>query len=221
MALAVPTRNRLSQASKGYILSGSHEEERRSAFGPTETILVGVSPLDGFVNRVCRDEYDEAISRNTLRPRVREEQSSWSQKLARSAEDYLRVGNWGKLVRCRKNREVIEQIEKLKRLEADWNGYGAEPINPRIIESSQQFIRSLHNQLRVLPQVVPMTQGRLQLEWHDGTRSLELEFESPSQVHYLKWDSSIGLDEEDIVPVADQTRLRELIEWFATGAEHA
>ncbi|HUT13039.1 MAG TPA: hypothetical protein VMY42_21265 [Thermoguttaceae bacterium] len=119
------------------------------------------------------------------------------------------------------NQELIEHLEELKSLQANWNGYGAEPIHPRTIEAAQRFVRWLPIRLSVLPQVVPMTQGRLQLEWHRGTKSLELEFESPSQVHYLKWDSSTGLEEEDLVPVTERSRLRDLIQWFMAGTENA
>ena len=62
-----------------------------------------------------------------------------------------------------------------------------------------------------------MTRGRLQLEWHSGERSLELEFESPSQVHYLQWDPSEGIEEEDVLPLAQKDENHSLIQWFVAG----
>jgi hypothetical protein len=101
-----------------------------------------------------------------------------------------------------KNPEIVEELERLKDLGPNWDGYGAEPIALRTIEAAQRFICQTPFDLRIRPQVVPMTRGRLQLEWHRGPRSLELEFESPSRVHYLKWDSSAGLEEEDVGELA-------------------
>ena len=41
-----------------------------------------------------------------------------------------------------------------------------------------------------------MSNGTLQLEWHDGTKSLELKFESPSSIRYLLWHPENGVEEE-------------------------
>jgi hypothetical protein len=61
------------------------------------------------------------------------------------------------------------------------------------------------------PVVVPMTRGRLQFEWHRGNRSLELEFESCDKIHFLKWDSDLGIEDEDIIPVTDVAAIHALL----------
>lgn len=58
-----------------------------------------------------------------------------------------------------------------------------------------------------------MTRGRLQLEWHHGPRSLEVEFELPDRLHYLKWDPALKVEDECIVP-ADVGQLQLLLDWF-------
>src|SRR5260370_275218 len=83
---------------------------------------------------------------------------------------------------------VFKQFDDLKQLPEDWNGYGAQPIDPGTIEAAQSFIVDLPDDIITAPTVVPITRGRLQFEWHRGNRSLELEFETPGRIHYLKAD---------------------------------
>ncbi len=94
---------------------------------------------------------------------------------------------------------TIAQIDRLKELPLDWNGYGAQPIDVELIEQAKSFIKRLPDNIIDAPAVVPMTRGRLQFEWHRGNRSLELEFESTGRLHYLKADDDSGIEEEDIL----------------------
>ena len=112
---------------------------------------------------------------------------------------------------------TLVQIEQLALLPRDWNGYGASPIDPKVIEAASRFVDILPLDVISTPQVVPMTRGRLQFEWHRGNRSLELEFESPTLVHFLKYDPDRGIEDEDVLPMDDTPRLMELLRWF--GAE--
>jgi len=110
---------------------------------------------------------------------------------------------------------VSSLIEGLKSLDRGWNGYGAEPIDPMIIGAARWFADSILGGEISPPQVVPMTRGRLQLEWHRGNRSLELEFESPTSIRYLQYDSDRGVEEEDITSPDDTARLMGLLRWFS------
>jgi hypothetical protein len=107
-----------------------------------------------------------------------------------------------------------DRIEQLAALPHDWNGYGACPIDPDVIESASRLIDRLSFEAISAPQVVPMTRGRLQFEWHRGRRSLELELETPTLVHYLKYDPGRGIEEEATLPVEETSRLLELLHWF-------
>jgi hypothetical protein len=109
---------------------------------------------------------------------------------------------------------TIGRIEQLALLPHDWNGYGAYPIDSKVIESASRFIDLLPPDAISTPQVVPMTGGRLQFEWHRGNRSLELEFETPTLIHYLKYDPDREIEEEATLPVDETTRLMELLHWF-------
>jgi hypothetical protein len=109
---------------------------------------------------------------------------------------------------------IVGRIEQLADLPRDWNGYGACPIDPNVIESALKLIDRLPGDAVSTPQVVPMTRGRLQFEWHRGRRSLELEIETPTLVHFLKYDADRGIEEEATLPVEETSRLLDLLHWF-------
>jgi hypothetical protein len=110
---------------------------------------------------------------------------------------------------------TFRALEGLQTLPPNWSGYGAGPIDPDRIRAAKAFMSALPCDLIATPKVVPMTRRRLQFEWHRGNRSLELEFESSDRIHYLRWDSDAGIEEEDVIPVDDGARIDALLRWFA------
>jgi hypothetical protein len=112
-------------------------------------------------------------------------------------------------------------LNKLGELRRDWNGYGAPPIDPEIIAKASEFINNFGAEFQGAPQVVPMTKGRLQFEWHRGNRSLEIEFEDSQTLHYLKWDSDQGLEDEDVISVVDTHTITDLLLWFSSEERNA
>ncbi len=111
---------------------------------------------------------------------------------------------------------AVSLLDLLKGLPPDWNGYGAQPINAELIEQAKRFIERLPDDIVDAPAVVPMTRGRLQLEWHRGNRSLELEFVSKGRIHYLKADDDSGTDEENILLTDQAFEIEELLRWFSS-----
>jgi hypothetical protein len=113
---------------------------------------------------------------------------------------------------------VQAAIESLRALAPDWDGYGAPVIDPAVIEAAKTFIAQLPEKLAFRPRVVPGSGGTLQLEWHDGTKALELEFESPNSIRYLQWHPDAGVEEEDSFPVTDISKAVDLIRCFMAGS---
>ena len=67
---------------------------------------------------------------------------------------------------------IDKELDRLGRLEADWDGYGAPPIDPAIIASARKWVRELPDQVTTSPDarprrpvVVPIPLGNLQFEW--------------------------------------------------------
>jgi hypothetical protein len=112
---------------------------------------------------------------------------------------------------------VQSALDSLRTLAPNWDGYGAPAIDPAVIEAAKSFFAKLPENLAYQPHLVPMSNGTLQLEWHDGPKSLELEFESASSIRYLQWHPDQGVEEEDRFPATNVETAVDLIRWFMTG----
>jgi hypothetical protein len=105
-------------------------------------------------------------------------------------------------------------LNRFEKLESNWDGYGASPINPAVIQEVRDLIPKIVGHIDEAPVVVPTSRGCVQLEWHRGTRSLELEFESHAMIHYLKWDPTAGIEQEDLVTIYEEGKIQSLLDWF-------
>jgi hypothetical protein len=106
-------------------------------------------------------------------------------------------------------------IESLRALAPNWDGYGAPAIAPDVIEAAKAFISKLPENVAFRPLVVSMSNGTLQLEWHDGPKSLALEFESPDSIRYLEWHPDRGVEKEDSFRATDVHTAVDLLRWIA------
>jgi hypothetical protein len=110
-----------------------------------------------------------------------------------------------------------QKLDELEHLRAGWDYQGAPPIDKEIIAAVRVFVDFLPQHIATRPMIVPMSSGNVQLEWHHGRSTLELEFESPEKVHYLKWDPDNQIEVEDVIPVSQREQLIDLIRWFMKG----
>jgi len=110
-----------------------------------------------------------------------------------------------------------QKLGDLEKLRAGWDYEGAPPIKPEIIAAVRNFVDVLPQHVATRPMVVPLSTGNVQLEWHHGRQALELEFESPAEVHYLKWDPDNQIEDEDVISASDRDQLVSLIRWFMRG----
>lgn len=111
------------------------------------------------------------------------------------------------------------KLDDVANLRPGWDGHGSPPVDPAVIRAVRAWGRTMPGWLLApAPSVVPLSSGGLQLEWHDGPRVLELEFEGPATIHYLKWEPDAGVEDEDTFPASDRGRSEELIGWVRGGA---
>ena len=116
--------------------------------------------------------------------------------------------------------EIDAELDRLAMLPSNWDTQGALPLAPEIIDAARRFVASLPADLIIPPSVVPMAKGNLQFEWNEGSRSLELEFESPTTIHFLKWHPEEGVEEEGLISTSDVARAAALIRWFRRSASN-
>ncbi len=112
---------------------------------------------------------------------------------------------------------IESELDELAQLSPNWDGYGAPTIDPNILVAASKFIKALPENLVYRPQVVPMSGGNLQFEWHHDSTLLELEFETAQTIHFLQWHPETGVEEEATFPATDIERAVALIQWFMSG----
>ena len=94
---------------------------------------------------------------------------------------------------------AIEQLEELRTLESGWDGDGALPPNPELIDAAINFVRDTG----IRPtRIVPVNDGKISIEW-DDTR---LRIESPS--HGLLMRMEDGLDPFVLIPLPVQSKAK-------------
>lgn len=111
----------------------------------------------------------------------------------------------------------FKKLADLSELQRGWDSDEAPPIDREAIDAARDFIASLPQHVATRPMVVPLSSGKVQLEWHHGRQVLELEFESSETVHYLQWDPGNQIEEENVIPASQRDELVSLIRWFMKG----
>lgn len=66
----------------------------------------------------------------------------------------------------------LKRLDMISELQSDWNGYGAEPIDPAAIERTKRIIFKMD----VQPDVFPLATNGVQIEW-EFSNGWYLEFE--------------------------------------------
>jgi hypothetical protein len=112
---------------------------------------------------------------------------------------------------------IAGELDRLRHLDAGWDGYRAIQIAPRIIDAARTFVFAIPENIAPRPSVVPLINGTLQLEWVEGEKSLEFEFEDENTVHFLQWDPANNTAEEDSFDVGDLAKAESLIRWFTSA----
>ena len=105
----------------------------------------------------------------------------------------------------------LERLEDIAKLEADWNGYGAEPFSSALVDVVRNIILSLNEQ----PEIFPTGRKSIQLEYHEPKDNyLEFEvFESQvvaMQVYGTDYDNAQFWD----FPSNDTGQIRRIVERF-------
>jgi len=76
----------------------------------------------------------------------------------------------------------FEQLELVRGAQPNWDGYGADAPRPECVDAAARFLRENPDVRRLsAPYVMPTRVGGVLFAWHDGTRQLEIEVESPER----------------------------------------
>jgi hypothetical protein len=75
------------------------------------------------------------------------------------------------------------QLNELLRLDAGWDGGAADPVSMEAVKSIVAVIGQISSDS--VPFVFPLPDGGLQIEWHAGHESVEIEVDSEGTAHLL------------------------------------
>lgn len=110
-----------------------------------------------------------------------------------------------------------QKLDALLLLEAGWDGYGGEPINPACVAAARALLRDPLFAANP-PRVVATSGGGVQLEWatRGYTRSLELGFDpaEPLLADWMKHAEGMERALEGTWRVENPGEARELLAWF-------
>lgn len=121
---------------------------------------------------------------------------------------------------------VLRRFGELVQLERGWDGYRAGPVNFDTAFFALRMLEAACDSSAPPPQIVPGSEGDMQVEWHMPDGDIELNVLAPNEVHAWRRTESTGSDGEEIFLTNDfavvASWIRELTEpTRATGTAAA
>jgi len=81
---------------------------------------------------------------------------------------------------------VLEQLEAMRAVPHNWDGYGADAPRPELIAAAIEFWRGLQARPHLRePFVTPTRIGGVLFEWEHGPHQLEVELEAPAKAVFI------------------------------------
>lgn len=111
-------------------------------------------------------------------------------------------------------RELEERFDVLTSLRRGWDGYVGVPVSFTCAQFAANLIERLYIRALPAPQLVPMANGTLRLEWHMNEFDIEVDVLGPYDV--VAYRADLLNDSEDEIEI--QTDFTELSEWVAALA---
>ncbi len=103
---------------------------------------------------------------------------------------------------------VAESLARLLQLEANWDSYGAPPINAHEAAGLLGLLNDVMRRSTPAPAIVPTSRGGVQAEWHRNGVDLEIETLRPSRFHVAfsdstgnEWDAEVASDLSQLTPI--------------------
>lgn len=103
---------------------------------------------------------------------------------------------------------VLQRLAVLLRLPEGWNSYRARRVSPKAVAAVLRTLPRIAGPTAPAPAVVPLADGGVQVEWHQGGIDLELAFAADGRISLSYVDSHTGVewDEDhltDLAPVRE------------------
>ena len=108
-----------------------------------------------------------------------------------------------------KKNNLLQELEKIKNLEEDWDNYGADPINKRVITNAEFLI----NNLEIKPvNISPTPWGTIQMYWRSKNTDITIEVLEPERdgrefISYLEIFIIVTNNEQETNIISKQFKL--------------
>ena len=103
---------------------------------------------------------------------------------------------------------LLEQLDGMRNLQANWDGYNADPILPQALELAKELVSYMESMLpkesRETMFVAPGRDGSVQIEWSDATYKHELGIEIDGSLELLHVGKLSGVMVSEKYPSAGQ-----------------
>ncbi len=86
--------------------------------------------------------------------------------------------------------QIILKFHEFEKLEDNWDGYGARPLNDRVVLPAFELIISRY--ARQYPSLVLLPDGGIGLRWVNGTREVEIDLEAKGGTTGFYADAATG-----------------------------
>ena len=103
-------------------------------------------------------------------------------------------------------------IDELTKLDPGWDGYDGSPVLPRVARHALRLMEAIGAHTQIVPDVVPLSNGGLQLEWYVGIHEIEVEI-APDCATRLHRECT-GDEDPAEVPIGDPHVTPEVAAFF-------
>lgn len=114
--------------------------------------------------------------------------------------------------------ELESRLNSLTKLPIGWDGYQGKPVSFSCAKFAANLIESICVDNVPAPQLVPGSDGTLQLEWHLNDYDIEIDVLAPFEVVATRYDHVTG-EEDEIEVQSDFSKLAEWVTALEAGLQ--
>jgi len=109
--------------------------------------------------------------------------------------------------------DALADVDRFDNLQSGWDGGNSVSPGPEVLELARRIIiAAAHKPNAPAPHIAPVSGGGVQLEWHVGTRDLELELLPNGLLAYLR--SQGEAEDSGDLTIGRVEKAAELVEWL-------
>lgn len=92
---------------------------------------------------------------------------------------------------------MVNRLGELTSLPQGWDGHGGQSVDPAVARFTLEMLGDIMRPDTPLPQLMPLSCGGIQVEWHRNGWDVEIEISKPGQVFVYLCEVSTGKKYEE------------------------